>query len=121
MEVSSKHLFPNFVFLDAPFNLKYYKQGNYRTQNATMGCRTRVFSSVFPNSDGIATRRGICSFTTINLPRLGIKHGIVLGNKLKLNWKSFYTDLDKINNLVVDQLLKDMNFKLLVRLKTSHS
>ena len=52
MEVSAKRLFPNFCFIDAPYNLKYYKKGDYRTEIATMGCRTRVFASVFPESDG---------------------------------------------------------------------
>ena len=117
MEVSSKRLFPNFVFLDAPFNLKYYKKGDYRTEIATMGCRTRVFSSVFPESDGIATRRGNCSFTTINLPRLGIKHGIVLGKRTKADWKGFYTDLDKMINLVADQLLERYEFQATRKVK----
>ena len=58
MEVSAKRLFPNFCFVDAPYNLKYYKKGDYRTEIATMGCRTRVFASVFPESDGIVTGRG---------------------------------------------------------------
>ena len=52
MQVSAKRLFPNFCFIDAPYNLKYYKKGDYRTEIATMGCRTRVFASVFPESDG---------------------------------------------------------------------
>jgi hypothetical protein len=79
MEVSAKRLFPNFCFIDAPFNLQYYKKGDYRTEIATMGCRTRTFGSIFPESDGIVTGRGNCSFTTINLVRIGIKHGICIG------------------------------------------
>lgn len=35
--VSAKRLFPNFEFIDAPFNLKYYKEGNPDTEIATMG------------------------------------------------------------------------------------
>ena len=111
MEVSSKRLFPNFVFIDAPFNLKYYKPGDYRTEVATMGCRTRVFSSIFPESDGIATRRGNCSFTTINLPRIGIKNGIMLDNQKMANWEGFYADLDKMMNLVADQLVERFDFQ----------
>ncbi len=103
MEVSSKRLFPNFVFVDAPFNLKYYKPGDYRTEIATMGCRTRVFGSVFPESDGIATRRGNCSFTTINLPRIGIKHGV--------DWDGFYKELDEKMDLVANQLLERFEFQ----------
>ncbi len=111
MEVSSKRLFPNFVFIDAPFNLKYYKPGDYRTEIATMGCRTRVFSSIFPESDGIATRRGNCSFTTINLPRIGIKNGIVLKNQQEADWNNFYKDLDNMIDLVADQLVDRFNFQ----------
>jgi len=111
MEVSSKRLFPNFVFIDAPFNLKYYKPGDYRTEIATMGCRTRVFSSIFPESDGIATRRGNCSFTTINLPRIGIKNGIVLKNHQEADWNNFYKDLDNMIDLVADQLVDRFNFQ----------
>ena len=40
--VSAKRLFPNFSFLDAPFNLQYYKEGDYNSEVAYMGCRTRV-------------------------------------------------------------------------------
>jgi ribonucleoside-triphosphate reductase len=111
MEVSSKRLFPNFVFVDAPFNLKYYKKGDYRTEIATMGCRTRVFSSVFPESDGIVTGRGNCSFTTINLPRLGIKNGIALGKRTEADWDGFYKDLDAMIDLVADQLLERFEFQ----------
>ena len=111
MEVSAKRLFPNFTFIDAPFNLQYYKPGDYRTEIATMGCRTRVFSSVFPESDGIITGRGNTSWTTINLPRLGIKHGICLGERKKADWSGFYKDLDKVMDLVKDQLLERIEFQ----------
>ena len=35
---SAKRLFPNFEFLDAPFNLQFYKEGDPDTEVATMGC-----------------------------------------------------------------------------------
>ena len=111
MEVSAKRLFPNFCFVDAPYNLQYYKPGDYRTEIATMGCRTRVFSSVFPESDGIVTGRGNLSFTTINLVRLGIKHGICLGERDKADWEGFYKDLDEVMDLVRDQLLERFEFQ----------
>lgn len=111
MEVSSKRLFPNFVFIDAPYNLKYYKPNDYRTEIATMGCRTRVFSSIFPESDGIVTRRGNCSFTTVNLPKIGIKNGIALGKRNKADWKNFYKDLDEIMDLVAKQLIDRFDFQ----------
>ncbi len=111
MEVSAKRLFPNFCFIDAPFNLKYYKKGDYRTEIATMGCRTRVFASVFPESDGIVTGRGNCSFTTINLVRIGIKHGICLKERKEADWSGFYKELDEKMELVRDQLLERFEFQ----------
>lgn len=111
MEVSAKRLFPNFVFIDAPFNLKNYKPGDYRTEIATMGCRTRVYSSVFPESDGITTGRGNCSFTTVNLVRLGIKHGIILGERREADWSGFYRELDEKMDLVADELLERFEFQ----------
>ncbi len=111
MEVSAKRLFPNFVFIDAPFNLKDYKPGDYRTEIATMGCRTRVFGSIFPESNGIATGRGNLSFTTINLVRLGIKHGIALGERKEADWSGFYKDLDEKMDLVAGELLERYEFQ----------
>ncbi len=111
MEVSAKRLFPNFCFVDAPYNLKYYKKGDYRTEIATMGCRTRVFASVFPESDGIVTGRGNLSFTTINLVRIGIKHGICTGERKEADWDGFYKELDEKMDLVRDELLDRFEFQ----------
>ena len=111
MEVSAKRLFPNFTFIDAPFNLQYYKPGDYHTEIATMGCRTRVFGSIFPESDGIVTGRGNCSFTTINLVRLGIKHGIALGERKEADWSGFYKGLDSLMDIVKDQLIERYDFQ----------
>jgi len=97
-KVSAKRLFPNFSFLDAPFNLKYYKEGDYNTEIAYMGCRTRVIGNVYDPTREIVTGRGNLSFTSINLPRLGIEaHGDI--NK-------FYEMLDEKMDLVIDQLLE---------------
>lgn len=111
MQVSAKRLFPNFCFIDAPYNLKYYKPGDYRTEIATMGCRTRVFSSVFPESDGIVTGRGNCSFTTVNLVRIGIRHGICLGERKEADWDGFYKELNDKMDLVRDELLERFEFQ----------
>jgi len=111
MEVSAKRLFPNFCFIDAPYNLKYYKKGDYRTEIATMGCRTRVFASIFPESDGIVTGRGNCSFTTVNLVRIGIKHGICLKERKEADWDAFYKELDDKMDLVRDELLERFEFQ----------
>ncbi|MCQ2049390.1 MAG: anaerobic ribonucleoside triphosphate reductase [Candidatus Saccharibacteria bacterium] len=111
MEVSSKRLFPNFCFIDAPYNLQYYKPGDYRTEIATMGCRTRVFGSIFPESDGIVTGRGNCSFTSINLVRIGIKHGIATKERKEADWEGFYRELDEKMDLVRDELLDRFEFQ----------
>ncbi len=111
MEVSAKRLFPNFTFIDAPFNLQYYKPGDYRTEIATMGCRTRVFGSIFPESDGIVTGRGNLSFTTLNLVRIGIKHGIALGERKEADWSGFYKELDEKMDLVAAELLERFDFQ----------
>lgn len=43
--VSGKRLFPNFAFIDAPFNISYYEEGKPETEIAYMGCRTRVIAN----------------------------------------------------------------------------
>ena len=68
--VSAKRLFPNFEFIDAPFNIKYYKEGVPETEVATMGCRTRVIGNVYDPSREIVAGRGNLSFTSIYLDLL---------------------------------------------------
>lgn len=72
-KTSAKRLFPNFSFLDAPFNKQYYKPGHPETECAYMGCRTRVMGNQHDPSREIVYGRGNLSFTSINLPRLGLK------------------------------------------------
>ena len=104
-EVSAKRLFPNFSFIDAPFNLQYYKPGDYQTEVGYMGCRTRVLGNVVDEDRQITPGRGNLSFTSINLPRLGIKHGIV-GGAEKPDLEGFYQELGEMMELVKDQLLE---------------
>ena len=105
-KVSAKRLFPNFAFVDAPFNLQYYKPGDVNTEIAYMGCRTRVFADVTSPDNQVVTGRGNLSFTTINLPRLGIKYGIALKERDKADMKGFYNELGEIMDKVRDQLLE---------------
>ncbi len=95
--VSAKRLFPNFSFVDAPYNLKYYKEGHPETEVAYMGCRTRVMANVYDPTKEITYGRGNLSFTSINLPRIGIR---AKGN---VDW--FFEELDRKIALVIDQLL----------------
>ena len=104
--VSAKRLFPNFSFLDAPFNKKFYKKGDFRTEVGYMGCRTRVMADVTDLDNQTTGGRGNLSFTSINLPRIAIKHGIALGERDKADMKGFYKELDDVMDLVRDQLLE---------------
>ncbi len=95
--VSAKRLFPNFSFVDAPFNLQYYKEGHPETEIAYMGCRTRVIGNHYDPSREQCNKRGNLSFTSINLPRIAIRA------KGDITW--FYEELDRKMDLVVEQLL----------------
>ena len=98
MKVSAKRLFPNFAFIDAPFNLQYYKEGDPNTEIAYMGCRTRVIGNIYDPSRQVVGGRGNLSFTSINLPRIAIKaHG-------DIDW--FFEELDRKINLAMDQLME---------------
>ncbi len=98
MKVSAKRLFPNFAFIDAPFNLQYYKEGDPNTEIAYMGCRTRVIGNIYDPSRQVVGGRGNLSFTSVNLPRIAIKaHG-------DIDW--FFEELDRKINLAMDQLME---------------
>ncbi|MCC8022268.1 MAG: anaerobic ribonucleoside triphosphate reductase [Clostridiales bacterium] len=98
MRVSAKRLFPNFAFVDAPFNKQYYKEGHPETEIAYMGCRTRVIGNAYDPSREICNQRGNLSFTSINLPRIAIKSN---GN---IDW--FFEELDRKMDLCIDQLME---------------
>ena len=101
--VSAKRLFPNFSFIDAPYNLQYYKEGNPDTEIAYMGCRTRVIGNTHDPSREIVTGRGNLSFTSINLPRLAIKADHNVG--------AFFDMLDEMMELTIAQLKHRFNIQ----------
>lgn len=103
MRVSAKRLFPNFSFVDAPFNKQYYKEGHPETEIAYMGCRTRVIGNVYDPSREVCNQRGNLSFTSINLPRIAIK-----ANK-NIDW--FFEELDRKMDLCVNQLLERLEIQ----------
>ena len=94
--VSAKRLFPNFSFLDAPYNIQYYKEGRPETEAAYMGCRTRVVGNAYDPERQIVNGRGNLSFTSINLPRLAIR--------ANGNVDFFFEELEKKLELVIEQL-----------------
>ncbi|MBR4411769.1 MAG: anaerobic ribonucleoside triphosphate reductase [Firmicutes bacterium] len=94
--VSAKRLFPNFSFLDAPFNKQYYVEGHPETECAYMGCRTRVIGNTYDPTREVVYGRGNLSFTSINLPRLAIK--------AKGDIDFFFEGLDRVIDLAIGQL-----------------
>lgn len=97
LRVSALRLFPNYSFLDAPFNAQYYREGDYNTEVAYMGCRTRVMANIHDPSREVTCGRGNLSYSSINLPRIGI---LAEGNMDK-----FYSMLDERMELIFEQLL----------------
>ncbi|WP_415995798.1 anaerobic ribonucleoside-triphosphate reductase, partial [Gordonibacter pamelaeae] len=106
MHCSAKRLFPNFSFLDAPFNIQYY-QGTPETEIAYMVCRTRVMGNVYDPDREVTPGRGNLSFTSINLPRLAIRS--------KGDLDLFFDLLDAKLALTVGQL--DERFEIQARKK----
>lgn len=100
---SAKRLFPNFSFIDAPFNLQYYKPGHPETEIAYMGCRTRVIGNAYDPTREIVYGRGNLSFTSINLPRIAIR------SKGDLDF--FFEELDRKMELVIGQLNERMEIQ----------
>ncbi len=96
IKVSAKRLFPNFSFIDAPFNLQYYKEGDYNSEIAYMGCRTRVMGNHYDPTKEVTCGRGNLSFTSINLPRIAIQ---------AKDMEQFYHKLDRRLELCCRQLL----------------
>ena len=107
IRVSAKRLFPNFSFLDAPYNLKYYVPGRPETEVGYMGCRTRVLANVYDETQEVATRRGNLSFTSVNLPRIAIQA------KGDITW--FFKELERVMDLAYDQL--NERFEIIARKK----
>lgn len=115
-ETTAKALFPNFVFLDTPFNQNELwnptDPKRYLYEVATMGCRTRVFENI--NGEKSSVGRGNLSFTTINLPRLAIEaqryareqagHAPDLGTVRSLAANRLYESLREMAQLVGEQL-----------------
>jgi len=99
VRVASKRLNPTFSFMDASFNSPYGDQVAY------MGCRSRVMDN---RRGPVETAgRGNLSFTTVNLPRLGIK--------AERNLKHFYNLFDEVVEVVINQLYH--RFKVQSKLK----
>ena len=98
-KVTAKRFFPNFINLDAPFNVHEKWDINdperYKYECATMGCRTRVFDN--RNGERTSIGRGNLSFTSINLVRMALESNGDID--------AFFGLLDRYTNIAIDQLL----------------
>ncbi|EOV9529028.1 anaerobic ribonucleoside triphosphate reductase [Bacillus cytotoxicus] len=94
LETTAERLFPNFSFLDAPFNAAYY-DGSHESEACYMGCRTRVMANIHGEENAIG--RGNLSFTSINL----VKLALISGSK-----EAFFEALQHYLDLGVRQLLE---------------
>ena len=112
---TAKALFPNFMFLDAPFNKhelwKADDPKRYKYELATMGCRTRVFENV--NGERTSLGRGNLSFTTMNMPRLAIEAKIKAESIIDTNNKEaieqkakeiFLQSVEEMAEMIAEQL-----------------
>ncbi len=102
--VSMQKQYPSFAFLDATFNRQFYQKGNEQTEVAYMSDGLRVMDNFVDHNKAICTGRGNLSYTSINLPRLGIKHGMISADKVNLT--AFFAELEEKLDLVKDQLLE---------------
>ena len=109
MKVSAKRLFPNFSFIDAPYNLQYYKEGHPETEVAYMGCRTRVVANIYDKNKQVVSGRGNLSFTSVNLPRIAIKaHGDI---------DFFFEELENKLALICSQLMERYKIQAVKKVK----
>ncbi|WP_440113905.1 anaerobic ribonucleoside triphosphate reductase [Paenibacillus sp. QZ-Y1] len=100
---SSRRMYPNFVNVDASFNLPYYHPEDPDTIIATMGCRTRTLADRFGRNR--QSGKGNLSFNTINLVKLGIRYGICQGARAVADRAGFYTALESVMHNAADGLL----------------
>ncbi len=114
-QTTAKALFPNFMFLDTPFNSNEKWRADdperYKYELATMGCRTRVYENVAGEKTSLG--RGNLSFTTINMPRLAIEARMKAERSIDKNDKEgienkakelFINSVHQMSCLVADQL-----------------
>ncbi len=115
-------LFPNFMFLDAPFNhhdkWRADDPDRFRYEVATMGCRTRVFENL--HGEKSSWGRGNLSFTSMNMPRLAIEavreanDMIPDGNKHAIRKEAreiFLESVRKTASMIAEQLYERYQFQ----------
>lgn len=110
-KVTARRFFPNFVNLDATYNQHEKWRADdpkrYLYEVATMGCRTRVFENRYGEKTSVG--RGNLSFSTINLPRLGIECMAIQDKQERID--TFFHKLDDLLEITARQLDDRFNFQ----------
>ncbi len=110
-KVTARRFFPNFLNLDATFNLNDKWDANdperYKWEIATMGCRTRVFEDRWGEKTSVA--RGNLSFTTINIVKLAIECMKIENKQQRID--IFFSKLDNILDITAKQLDERFQFQ----------
>lgn len=89
----SKRIYPNIV--NCNFSQNVEEDGNPDTEMATMGCRTLIGYDRHGLGYSKVGRGNVCP-VTMNLPKIGIKHGICLGERDKPDIEGFWEELDEV-------------------------
>lgn len=98
----SKRIYPNIVNCNFSGNAEI--EGKPDTEMATMGCRTMLGNDRHGLGYSKVGRGNVCP-VTINLPKIGIKHGICFGECDKPDLDGFWTELDEVLNVAEIALL----------------
>ena len=110
-KVTARRFFPNFVNLDATFNVHEKWDENdpkrYLYEVATMGCRTRVFENRYGEKTSVG--RGNLSFTTINIVRIAIELMGIKDEHERI--ERFFSKLDEVLDITARQLDDRFNFQ----------
>lgn len=114
---SSRRMYPNFVNVDASFNLPFYHPEDPDTIIATMGCRTRTLADRFGRNR--QSGKGNLSFNTINLVKLGIRFGICQGARAVADRTGFYNALESVMHNAASGLLHRYRIQTLQPAKAS--
>lgn len=92
-----------FAFLDSTYNLQKYKVGDFNTEVAYLNNGSRIIDNIIDDDKEVVPSRGVLSTTTVNLPRIALKH--------KDNKDEFFEELDQKLELIKDQLLERMEIQ----------
>ncbi len=92
----SHRIYPNIVNCDFSGNKE--EAGNPDTEMATMGCRTMLGFDRHGLGYSKVGRGNVCP-TTMNLPKIGIRHGICLDQRSEPDLDGFWEELDEVLHL----------------------